>query len=171
MERYEAMRTPLTMADLKSMLAAFGGRVNSQAVDTPVVLSTDVEVKGDTLKVKGKETKGPVIVLIIFPGQAVGHFVCMWKKGGWHYFDPTGKEMGHYNVLPRFTHVQSNGVQYQAKYAVGRNGAGADAGDMNTCGRHCVVRAVHSDMDPDEYYRFMTQTNYPPDKFVTVITE
>ena len=169
MERYEAMRTPLSMADLKSMLARLGARHGGS--DTPVVLSRDVEVRGDTLKVKGKETKGPVIVLLEFPEQAVGHFVCMWKKGWWHYFDPTGKEMGHYDVLPRFTHVRSNGVPYQSNYAVGRDGSGAQAGDMNTCGRHCVVRAVHHEMDPEEYHRFITKSQYHPDKVVTVMTE
>ena len=171
MERYEAMRTPLSMSDLTSMLAALGARVNRQATHTPVVLSTEVNVKGDTLKVKGKETKGPVIVLLVFPTQTVGHFVCMWKDKGWHYFDPTGKPMGFYHVLPKFTHVQSNDVEYQGKYAVGRNGDGAEAGEMSTCGRHCVVRAVYSDLNPAEYYRFMTQTGYSPDKLVTVLTE
>lgn len=43
--------------------------------------------------------------------------------------------------------------------------------DMNTCGRHVVVRLLNRNLTLDEYYDKIKKSGYDPDTYVTLITK
>ena len=146
------METPLSIMEIQNM--------------TPhrVVSSEQVDIAGNKLYVDGVQTTRPHIILIEFPHTDVGHFVAVWKDKGWNYFDPTGKEMGYYDVLPTFDKVRSNDKVYQKEYLIQSDGTGVKVKEMNTCGRHCVVRLSR------DYDRVVTHPRFTPDEIVTLLT-
>lgn len=143
------MDQPISIQDLKEMLADAG------VYGVDVVSSDDVTIDGSRFLVGGKPRKGAV-VLLQFPNQDVGHFVCVWRRGGkWMYYDPTGKGMGHYRVLPPLEGVEASLIPHQKRYVKFTDGSSAETHDMNTCGRHCVMRMVHRGMTHAQYDKFL----------------
>lgn len=45
-----------------------------------------------------------------------------------------------------------------------------DHSDINTCGRHCVVRLLYKNKTPKQYYDMIKKSGLSPDEFVTGIT-
>ncbi len=43
--------------------------------------------------------------------------------------------------------------------------------DMNTCGRHVLVRLLNRNLTLDEYYNKIKKSGYNPDEYVTLITK
>ncbi len=160
------MDQPISMHDLQAMLTAAG------VYDVDVVASDDVTVDGSRFLVRGKPRKA-CIVLLQFPHQDVGHFVCLWRrKGQWMYYDPTGKPMGHYRVLPPLEGVSSSPMVHQKRYVVHTDGAGARVGDMNTCGRHCIVRMQQRALTHAQYDNLLgTRPFRSADEYVNAATQ
>lgn len=125
--------------------------VQEMSPNAEVVLSKDLQIDGNTVYHKGKPKKNNMIVLLMFPDQDVGHFVCLWYRKGWCYFDPVGYKMGHYNTLKQLHNVRSNRIKFQADYVVSATGAGVDVEHMNTCGRHCAVRMRYPNLTDLQY--------------------
>jgi len=145
-----------------------------ELTDAQVVLSSDLRVDGNTLHLKGRVVpySKKLIVLLQFPEQDVGHFVCLWRRKGWHYCGPVGYKMGHYNALKPLQTVTSNPIKFQADYVITPSGGGVRVNDMNTCGRHCIVRMRYPDLT-DAQYAAVLQAKAPAlpyDKIVTTIT-
>jgi len=125
--------------------------VKAMSPTTDVVLSSDLRIDGNTVYHKGKPKEDDMIVLLQFPDQDVGHFVCLWKNKGWCYFDPVGYKMGHYNTLKPLKNVRSNPIKFQRDYIVTATGDGVDVEHMNTCGRHCAVRMRYPKLTDRQY--------------------
>lgn len=145
-----------------------------EMTDAQVVLSSDLRVDGNALYLKGKRVphSKKLIVLLQFPDKDIGHFVCLWRRKGWRYFDPVGYKMGYYNALKPLQTVDSNPIKFQADYVLSPSGGGVRVQDMNTCGRHCVVRMRYPDLT-DQQYAAVLQDKAPAlpyDKIVTTIT-
>lgn len=158
----QEMASPMSTGEVQEM------------TDAQVVLSSNLRVDGNELYLKGRAVprSKKLIVLLQFPDQDIGHFVCLWRRKGWHYFDPVGYKMGHYNALKPLQSVTSNPIKFQADYVVSSSGGGVRVTDMNTCGRHCVVRMRYPDLT-DQQYAATLQGMDPAlsyDKLVTVIT-
>ena len=163
--------TPQLVREMASPMST--GEVQ-EMTDAQVVLSSDLRVDGNALYLKGKRVpySKKLIVLLQFPDQDIGHFVCLWRRKGWHYFDPVGYKMGHYNALKPLQTVDSNPIKFQADYVLTPSGGGVRVQDMNTCGRHCVVRMRYPDLT-DQQYAAVLQAKAPAlpyDKIVTTIT-
>lgn len=165
------VRTPQLVREMASPMST--GEVQ-EMTDAQVVLSSDLRVDGNTLYLKGRKVpySKKLIVLLQFPDQDIGHFVCLWRRKGWRYFDPVGYKMGHYNALKPLQTVDSNPIKFQADYVLTPSGGGVRVQDMNTCGRHCVVRMRYPDLT-DQQYAAVLQAKAPAlpyDKIVTTIT-
>ncbi len=160
------MDQPISIQDLKEMLA----RAGVYGVD--VVSSDDVTIDGSRFLVHGKPRKGGV-VLLQFPNQDVGHFVCVWRRGGkWMYYDPTGKGMGHYRVLPPLAGVDASLAAHQNRYVKFTDGSSAEVHVMNTCGRHCVTRMKHQKLTHAQYDKFLgTRPFKSADEYVNTTTQ
>ena len=145
-----------------------------QDTDAQVVLSSQLRVDGNALYLRGKRVphSKKLIVLLEFPDQDVGHFVCLWRRKGWHYFDPVGYKMGHYNALKPLQTVTSNPIKFQADYVLTPSGGGVRVNEMNTCGRHCIVRMRYPDLTDAQYAAVLRGMDpaLSYDKIVTTIT-
>ena len=158
------MAQPISTDDLGVMLRQAG-------VDYDVVVSDDVTIDGSQFLVKGRPRKGAV-VLLQFPDQDVGHFVCVWRRGGkWMYYDPTGKAMGHHRVLPPLDGVDWSPYVHQKRYLKEIDGAQSKVMDMNTCGRHCVERLRNAKLTHAAYDKWLGRQPFKtPDEFVNART-
>lgn len=124
---------------------------------------------------------GRAIMLFATESPTVGHWIALMKNGDRiDYFDPYGLKpeetkkwltQEELEVLnedePLLTHllrasghkVYYNPYPFQSK-----------KDDINTCGRHAVVRLLFKDMDLDDYKEIVGSTGMTPDEFVSATT-
>ncbi len=160
------MDQPISIQDLKEMLARAG------VFGVDVVSSDDVTIDGSRFLVRGRP-RDKAVVLLQFPGKDVGHFVCVWRRGGkWMYYDPTGKSMGHHRVLTPLEGVDSSPMVHQKRYVRFTDGSSAAVHDMNTCGRHCVVRMKHRALTHAQYDKLLGSRPFgSADEYVNKTTQ
>lgn len=116
-------------------------------------------------------------MLYLFPGTKVGHWVCGFLlKGRLHLFDPYGlmpdepmKMMGsnstaYRDVISQSRYYPDNIIYNRFKYQ-------HPSENIDTCGRHVVVRLLFRMMDNEEYHTLMMgQLGRTPDERVTLMT-
>jgi hypothetical protein len=127
------------------------------------------------------DSKGRCIMLYLTEDNHSGHWVCMLNKGNTiEYFDPYGEapeqaldtvpqsklqeldEASPY--LTQLLRASGKKVSYN-HYAFQK-----DKADVNTCGRHSVVRCLYAPYSITKYKKVMDSTGMSPDDFVSALT-
>lgn len=127
-------------------------------------------------------------ILLYLSKLNFGHWVCILKhKDRIEFFDPYGGDTlpdsqldkirdivkyqtnQNYPYLTKLLYDSNKPIEYNNyKFQKREN-------DINTCGRHCIVRVLLKDMLLDDYYIFMKELsdyyNLDYDDIVTIITE
>ena len=127
------------------------------------------------------DSKGRCIILFLTTSPTEGHWCCMLRnKEGIEFFDPYGdppeaqKEGisgGLLNQLderqPYLTALmRGSGLPvYYNTHAFQK-----DKANINTCGRHCVVRCLYSPYSLDKYNKIIKSSGLSPDDFVSGVT-
>jgi hypothetical protein len=123
---------------------------------------------------------GRCIMLYLTENEDTGHWVCLLKKGDTiEYFDPYGgykpdgerhwlskekrEELGEDDMtltkMLKGYKVISNPYHFQQ-----------EKNNVNTCGRHCCVRALHGYLSLTDYNKMIKDSGITPDEFVTTYT-
>lgn len=127
------------------------------------------------------DSKGRCILLYLTQSPTSGHWVCLLnKKDSIEYFDPYGEppekplEMvseenkeAWGESQPILTHLlKSSGKPvFYNKHPFQK-----DKADVNTCGRHSVVRCLYAPNTLEEYKAVMDKSGMTPDNFVAALT-
>jgi len=160
---------PLSDSDIRKILGK----------DIKIITYPDLNNMSDIRQAFDK--KGRCIMLYLTQSATSGHWVCMLnKKGSIEYFDPYGEppekalqtvpmeereEWGE--SQPVLTHLlkASGKPVFYNKYPFQK-----DKQDVNTCGRHSVVRCLYAPNTLEEYKKVMDSSGMTPDNFVSALT-
>jgi len=128
------------------------------------------------------DSLGRCILLCPVMSENSGHWVCLWKEGSiLHYFDPYGYKPEEFRkwVKPR-TKLFGMGageetlmrLLRESPYEVVWNNVAyqKDRKDINSCGRHCIVRLLLKDYTAKEYADLVRMSRLSADDFVTIVT-
>ena len=127
------------------------------------------------------DRKGRCIMLYLTESPNSGHWICMlYKKSGIEFFDPYGEppesalkdvpqdERDEYGesrpYLTELLRASGKKVYYNT-YPFQKI-----RGDVNTCGRHSVVRCLYAPYSLEKYKKIMDKTGMTPDDFVSALT-
>jgi hypothetical protein len=127
------------------------------------------------------DRKGRCIMLYLTQSETSGHWVCMLsKKDGIEFFDPYGEppESALKTVPEEEREAFGEGQPYltQLLKASGRkviyntHPFQKDRADVNTCGRHSVVRCLYAPDTLAKYKAVMDSSGMTPDDFVSALT-
>jgi len=127
------------------------------------------------------DNEGRAIMLFATESPTVGHWIAMMKRGDTiEYFDPYGlkpeatkkwltraelEALGQDQPLLSRLLLGSGYKVYYNSYPFQRK-----KDDVNTCGRHAVVRLIFKDLDLDDYMDIVRSTGMSPDEFVSATT-
>jgi hypothetical protein len=127
------------------------------------------------------DKKGRCILLYLTESNTAGHWVCMLNKGGTiEYFDPYGEPPNE--PLETITEEQreeygedepylTNLMKASGKKVIyNTHGFQKDKQDINTCGRHSVVRCLYAPYSLKKYKSVMDSSGMSPDNFVSALT-
>lgn len=108
----------------------------------------------------------------------VGHWVCLMhhkEKNEYYYYDPYGLSIAEdLSLTHEHRHIEDLLRGYNFKVNKHRHQLMKD--DVNTCGRHCVLRSVFYHLNGDEYNRHVIEPCikkrlvHNPDVLVALIT-
>jgi hypothetical protein len=155
--------------------------------DIRTILGRDIKIitYPDLAKMKNInqafDAKGRCIMLYLTEDAHSGHWVCMLNKGNTiEYFDPYGEapekaldsvpqsklqELNEaYPYLTRLLRGSGKKVVYN-HYAFQK-----EKRDVNTCGRHSVVRCLYAPYAIGKYKKVMDGSGMSPDDFVSALT-
>ena len=152
---------PLSGDDLIAIAKCLG------SVRSKFMLYDDLPKFKDVNELFGKDIDSIYLLLQIKNQEtglsSVGHWVCFIfhrEKNEYYWFDPYGlritedlsltHEPDHIIKLVRGIKVEENTKQYQ-KFS----------SDINTCGRHCVVRSVFYHLNNKEYDKLLISPMVP----------
>jgi hypothetical protein len=127
------------------------------------------------------DKKGRCIMLYLTENDSTGHWVCMLNKpGAIEFFDPYGEApeaaletvseenkeaLGEDQpLLTRLLRASGKKVYYNT-YPFQK-----DKADVNTCGRHSVVRCLYAPYSLAKYKKVMDSSGMTPDNFVSALT-
>jgi len=122
-------------------------------------------------------------VILYLTSKDYGHWVCLikHKDNVIEFFDsyglPLDKEFGFITREKR-NYLKQNlpylsKLLYNSPYQVIYNDVKLqkDKKDINTCGRHVIMRIVNRNLDVDDYANILkTNKYYSPDEIVTILT-
>lgn len=127
------------------------------------------------------DTKGRCILLFPTDSPTSGHWCCLLrKKKGIEFFDPYGdspeevkdnipkSRMEALDIdSPYLTRLlRSLGLPvYYNTYAFQRTSR-----DVNTCGRHCIVRLLYGNLSLEDYKKVIDSSGLSSDDFVAGVT-
>ena len=127
------------------------------------------------------DKKGRCIMLYLTESESAGHWVCMLnKKDHIDFFDPYGEppeaalktvpdeEKEEYGEgQPYLTQLfkASGKPVYYNTYPFQK-----DKADVNTCGRHSVVRCLYAPYTLEQYKKCIDESGMSPDNFVSALT-
>lgn len=127
------------------------------------------------------DSKGRCILLFLTQSPTEGHWCCLLnKKKGIEFFDPYGDPPG--GVLEDIPEEQKEALDMDKPYlgqllrASGRpiyynsHAFQADRANVNTCGRHCVVRCLYAPYSLEKYEGVIKKSGMSPDTFVSALT-
>jgi hypothetical protein len=127
------------------------------------------------------DTEGRCMMLYPTTSETSGHWVCMIKRPKEiEFFDPYGKvpdselkwisseKRREFNMeqptLTRLFKESGERIVYNS------HDFQKDKMDVNTCGRHCVVRLYYKDMSLADYIKIIKSSGLSPDEFVAGLT-
>jgi len=127
------------------------------------------------------DAKGRCIMLYLTQNETTGHWVCMLNKpSGIEFFDPYGEAPDSaLNSIPeerREALGENDGTLLSLLRASGRPvfyntfPFQTDRADVNTCGRHSVVRCLYASDSLKQYKKIMDSSGMTPDDFVSALT-
>jgi len=166
------------------------GRIKSYPLsDTDIrkILGQDIKIitypdLGDMSSIdEAFDGKGRCIMLYLTENDTTGHWVCMLHKGNTiEFFDPYGEApekaletvpeenreaLGEDEpLLTRLLKASGKKVYYNT-YPFQK-----DKADVNTCGRHSVVRCLYAPYTLKKYKAVMDSSGMTPDNFVSALT-
>ena len=127
------------------------------------------------------DSKGRCIMLYLTQSETSGHWICMLsKKDGIEFFDPYGEPPE--KALDTISDDQREALGESVPYltnllkASGRkviyntHAFQKERGDVNTCGRHSVVRCLYAPDTLTKYKKVMDSSGMSPDDFVSALT-
>jgi len=127
------------------------------------------------------DSEGRCIMLYPVTSETNGHWVCMIQRPNEiEFFDPYGKApdtelewMG--SALRRDLNIEKpvlTRLFKESGYKITYNTHKFqhNASDINTCGRHCIVRLMFKNLTLDEYVKMVKDSGLPADEFVSGVT-
>lgn len=163
----EALDYPLSDADIRTILGD----------EIPILTYTDLNGK-DSIPF---DRKGRCILLIPNQSPTDGHWCCLLKRRNEiEFFDPYGEapetqkenipddELEQWGMnTPILTKLlrQSRCSVFYNTYPFQK-----EKNNINTCGRHCVVRCLYSPYSLAQYKKAIAKSGLSPDQFVVGIT-
>jgi hypothetical protein len=165
----EVIEYALSDSDLRKLLGD----------DIKIVIYPELENVNDIEEVF--DNKGRCMVLFLTENENTGHWLCLHLDGEEiHYFDPYGNGVDkNRSWLSRAKLIELNEDQPFLRKLLLQSGKKVyyndfpfqeDRNDINTCGRHCATRLLYKDLDLDDYYNMIKESNLTPDEFVSNIT-
>jgi len=127
------------------------------------------------------DAKGRAIIFYPQTDERTGHWTCMIKNGRTiEFFDPYGEPPDYQkDSIPKellermkMTEPKLAELLLDSGYRVIYNKEQVQelADDVQTCGRHCVVRLLYADLPVKRYRAKMRQSGLSPDEFVVKVT-
>jgi len=127
------------------------------------------------------DSKGRCIILFLTESETAGHWCCLLnKKKGIEFFDPYGDDpegvkdeipkskRDHLDMnqpyLMRLLEASGRPVYYNT-FAFQK-----EKRDINTCGRHCLVRLLYAPSSLETYKRIIDKSGLSPDDFVSGVS-
>jgi hypothetical protein len=127
------------------------------------------------------DSKGRCILLYLTQSDTSGHWVCMLNKGDHiEYFDPYGEAPN--SALKTITPEERQEYGEEQPYLTDLMKASGmpvyynthpfqkDKADVNTCGRHSVMRCLYAPYSLEKYKKVMDASGMTPDNFVSALT-
>ena len=119
------------------------------------------------------------IIILYRWADKMGHWVALFKSGDYiEFFEPYGTPPDALKKQINKSFLKTSGQQpdyikkllltYDNKNINYNNYKLQKKGDINTCGRHCLVRLMFSDYNIDEYKKIFKKIN--PDLYVVLFT-
>jgi hypothetical protein len=162
----QAEKKPLTFSDLRTML----GKDNS----TTKIVQYDSLDKFQNMNDAMQGSKSLIILLSIETKNAppVGHFICILSyPDHFEHFDSYGigidKELAITHEKPLLSRLLKASGK---RFITNRVRLQQVKAHVNTCGRWCVVRTRHYQMDMKEFVNWIKGIHYKPDLAVTMLT-
>lgn len=160
---------PLSDGDIRKILGN----------DISIITYPDLNKIDDINKIF--DAKGRCILLFLTSSPTAGHWCCLLKKKkGIDFFDPYGeppeqqKEGADPILLDQLGQRQPRLLQLLKKSGLpvfyNTYPFQKDTKNINTCGRHCVVRCLYAPYSLDKYKRIIASSGLSPDDFVSGIT-
>lgn len=127
------------------------------------------------------DRQGRCIMLYLTHDEHSGHWVCMLRKpGGIEYFDSYGEApeealedvpMSKLQRLDEATPYLTKLLRESGrKVTYNHHAFQKTRGDINTCGRHAIVRCLYAPYSLPKYKAVMDATGMSPDNFVSALT-
>ena len=166
------------------------GEIKSYALsdeDIRKILGEDIKILtyADLAKVDNIneifDRKGRCILLYLTMSESSGHWVCLLRKPTYiEYFDPYGEvpnePLETLNPIKRYAFGESKpyltNLMKESGSAVIYNTFPfqKDRADVNTCGRHSVVRCLYAPYSLEQYKKVIDMSGMSPDNFVSALT-
>lgn len=122
------------------------------------------------------------VIILYLTGENYGHWTCLFKLDDKNveFFDPYAlKPDRELKLIPMHFRRIKNQVTphlshllYNSKYTIHYNDYPLQKHfrDINTCGRHCIIRLYFKNINIDKYIKLMTNQKKSPDEIVTYLT-
>lgn len=122
------------------------------------------------------------VVILYETSEGYGHWVCLYSENGKiTFFDSYGlKPDEELKFIPKYFRKENDTdyplltyLLYQSGYKVEYNQHRLQKSlrDVNTCGRHCIVRLKYKEIPIDTYAKILRSFKpYNPDNIVTMLT-
>ena len=128
------------------------------------------------------DRKGRAILLFLTTGPQSGHWLCLIRrKDSIEFFDPYGEppDRGQKKDVSRTMLEQLDEVNPYLTDLLRKSGKAVyynthdfqkDRADINTCGRHCIVRLLYAPYSLEKYKAIIDKSGLSPDDFVVGVT-
>lgn len=127
------------------------------------------------------DSKGRCLILFLTQSETAGHWCCLLKKGdGIEFFDPYGDTPAEIqDEIPASKRDELDMNQPYLMRLLKASGCPVSYNtfafqktkqDINTCGRHCVVRLLYSPDSLERYKSIIDSSGLSPDDFVSGVS-
>lgn len=127
------------------------------------------------------DDKGRCLILFLTNSETEGHWCCLLnKKKGIEFFDPYGDTPNE--IKAEIPKSRRDALDMSSPYLMRLlKGSGRpvyyntypfqkESRDVNTCGRHCIVRLLYAPSSIETYKRIIDSSGLSPDNFVSGVS-